>query len=175
MNYFLCKVSLEKTTENGERKKVAEQYVVDALSFTEAEARVTKELAPYVSGEFSLSAINRYPLAELFLDGNGERYYKAKLAIITLNEKTGKEKRSSFNVLSQASDIQQAKDVIVDGMKGGVSDYEIVEVKETQILDVFRCRELNDQKSFYKAVDDLKTAGVTVTTSAEALLEELSK
>jgi hypothetical protein len=138
MNWFICKVSLEKTMESGEHKKVAEQYLVDALSFTEAEARITKELEPYVSGEFTISAINRYPLAELFLDGDGDRYYKAKLALITLDEKTGKEKRSHFNVLAQASDIQQAKDIIVAEMKSSMCDYEIVEVKETQILDVFR-------------------------------------
>jgi hypothetical protein len=129
--------------ENGLVKKVTEQYLVDALSFTEAEARITKELEPYISGEFTVSAINRYPLDELFLDGDGDRYYKAKLAFITLNEKTGKERRTSFNMLSRASDIQQAKDVIVEGMKGSLSDYEIVEVRETQILEVFRYGELN--------------------------------
>jgi hypothetical protein len=124
--------------ENGLVKKVTEQYLVDALSFTEAEARITKEMEPYISGEFTVSVINRYPLSELFLGGDGDRYYKSKLAFITLDERTGKDRRTNFNALSQASDIQQAKDIIVDGMKGSLSDYEIVEVKETQILDVFR-------------------------------------
>jgi hypothetical protein len=143
MNWFICKVSLEKTLESGERKKVAEQYLVDALSFTEAEARIIKELEPFISGDFRIAAINRYPLSELFSGGNGDRYYRAKLAFITLDESTGKERRTNFNVLSGASDIQQAKDVIVDGMKGSLYDYEIVEVKETQIMDVFQYKELN--------------------------------
>jgi hypothetical protein len=129
--------------ENGEHKKVSEQYLADALSFTEAEARITEELKPFISGEFRIAAINRHPLSELFLGGNGDRYYRAKLAFITLDERTGKERRTNFNVLSLASDIQQAKDVIVEGMKGSLSDYEIVEVKETQIMDVFRYERSN--------------------------------
>jgi hypothetical protein len=143
MNWFICKVSIEKTTENGECKKVAEQYLVDALSFTEAESRITKELEPFTSRAFRIAAINRYPLSELFLNENGDRYYRARLASIVLDERTGKERKTNFNVLSQASDIQQAKDVIVDGMKGSLFDYEIVEVKETQITDVLQYKELN--------------------------------
>ncbi len=137
MNWFLSKVSYEKTLENGIQKKVTEQFLVDVLSFTEAEAHTIEELKPYISGEFTIQDISRYPLSELFFNENGDRYYKARIAFITLDEKSGAEKKTKVSVLAQASDIQQAKDVIVEGMKETMADYEIVEVKETQIMDVF--------------------------------------
>lgn len=137
MNWFVCKISYEKLMENGVQKKVTESYLVDALSFTEAEARIIEEIKPYISGEFTVSDISRYPLSELFFNENGDRYYKGGLAFITLDEKSGAEKRTKVAVLAQASDLQEAKDVIVEGMKGTMADYEIIEVKETKIMDVF--------------------------------------
>jgi hypothetical protein len=143
MNWFICKVSFQKTLGNGAVKKVTEQYLVDALSFTEAEVRIKKEMESYISGDFIIADISRYPLQELFFYENGNKYYRAKLAFITLDEKTGKERRMNFNHLSQAGDIQQAKDIIVERMKETIGDYEIVEVKETPIMDVFTYSNLN--------------------------------
>lgn len=136
-NWFSSKVQYEKLLDNGVNKKVTEIYLVDALSFTEAEARTIEKLEPYITGEFSIVDISRYPLSELFTNDNGDKYYKAVVAYITLNEKSGLEKKTKVNMLAQASDIQEAKDVIEQGMKGTLSDYEIVEVKETKIMDVF--------------------------------------
>jgi len=137
MNWFECKVAYEKIMENGAPKKVTEPYLVDALSFTEAEARILEEMKPFISGEMTIADIKRARLAELFFNETGDRYYKAKVQFITLDEKSGAEKKTSMQMLAQASDIKGAIAVIEEGMKGTMADYVIASVSETMIMDVF--------------------------------------
>ncbi|MBF0759523.1 DUF4494 domain-containing protein [Dysgonomonas mossii] len=136
-NWFECKVSHEKMMENGLQKKVTEPYLVDALSFTEAEARITEEIKPYISGEFTIQTIKRAKLSELFFNDNGDKFFKAKVLFVHLDEKSGTEKKTPVYMLAQASDIDEAQAVIKTGMAGTLADYEIAEVKETRIMDVF--------------------------------------
>lgn len=137
MNWFECKVSYEKMMENGVQKKVTEPYLVDALSFTEAEARIMEEMKPYISGEFTVTDIKRAKLQELFFNENGDRYYKLKVFYISLDEKTGAEKRKAYQMMVQASDVKEAISVFEEGMKGSMADYEIGSVSETMLMDVF--------------------------------------
>ena len=138
MNWFECKVSYEKMMENGIQKRVTEPYLVDALSFTEAEARIIEEMKPFISGEFMVTDIKRARIAELFTNENGDRYYKFKVFFITLDEISGAEKKTAVQMLAQASDIKDAIAVLENGMKGTLADYVIASVSETQIMDVFR-------------------------------------
>lgn len=139
VNYFLSTVRYEKTMENGLNKTVSEQYLFDALSFTEAEARTIEELKPYISGEFSIPQIVKPRISELFLseDVAADRYYKVKVSFITLDEKSGAEKKTNSFILVQASDFKNAYDRFIEGMKGTMADYEIVSIVETQILDYY--------------------------------------
>lgn len=125
--------------ENGMNKKVTEPYLVDALSFTEAEARIIEEMTPYISGEFTVSDIKRAGYSELFFseDANADRWFKCKLTFITLDEKSGSEKKTSTNVLVQASDLRDAVKKLDDGMRGSMADYRIDSVAETAIMDVY--------------------------------------
>ncbi len=136
-NYFECKVSYEKMLENGMQKKVTEPYLVDALSFTEAEARIIEEIRPFITGEFTVTDVKRARLSELFFNENGDRYYKVKVYFITQDEKTGAEKKISAQMLAQASDLKEAIAVLEEGMKGTLADYVIASVSETPIMDVF--------------------------------------
>ena len=136
-NWFECKVSYEKTLENGTQAKVTEPYLIDALSFTEAEARIIEELKPYIAGEFTIFDIKRAKLAELFFNENGDRYFKAKIYFITLDEKSGTEKKILSQMLAQAGDIREALEVIEKGMEGTMADYTIASLTETAIMDVF--------------------------------------
>ena len=131
-NWFECKITYEKMLENGMQKKVTEPYLVDALSFTEAEARITEEVQPFITGEFTIKDIKRARLSELFFNENGDRFYKIKVYFITLDEKSG-----AATMLAQASTLKEAIAVLEEGMKGTMADYSIAEVIETQILDVF--------------------------------------
>ena len=139
VNYFLSTVRYEKTMENGLNKTVSEQYLFDALSFTEAEARTIEELKPYISGEFSIPQIVKPRISELMLseDVSADRYYKVKVSFITLDEKSGAEKKTISFILVQASDFKNAYDRFIEGMKGTMADYEIVSIVETQILDYY--------------------------------------
>lgn len=145
--WFESKVTHEKTLENGMQKKVTESYLLDALSWTETEARTIEELKPYISGEFTITDIKRYKISELFFSENGDRYFKAKIQFITLDEKNGTEKKISTYMLAQANDIDQAQEVIKKGMKGTQANYVIAEVKETKIMDVFPYNATSDEKS----------------------------
>lgn len=136
-NWFECKVSYEKTLENGEQKKVTEPYLVDALSFTEAEARIIEEIRPYISGEFTIADIKRAKLSELFFNADGDRFYKAKVYFITLDEKNGTEKKTAAQMLVQASDLKEALEVLEKGMSNTMADYVVASISETSIMDVF--------------------------------------
>ena len=105
-NWFECKVSYEKMLENGMQKKVTEPYLVDALSFTEAEARIIEEIRPFITGEFTVTDIKRARLSELFFNENGDRFYKIKVYFITLDEKSGAEKKTAATMLAQASNLK---------------------------------------------------------------------
>ena len=130
-NWFECKVSYEKMLQNGMQKKVTEPYLVDALSFTEAEARIIEEIRPFITGEFTVTDIKRARLSELFFNENGDRFYKIKVYFITLDEKSGAEKKTAAQMLAQATTLLE------DGMKGTLADYTIASVTETQLMDVF--------------------------------------
>lgn len=137
--WFTCKICYEKTLENGMNKKVTEPYLVDALSFTEAEARIIEEMTPYISGEFTVADVTRARYSELFYaeDASADRWYKVKLGFVTLDEKSGAEKKTYTNVLVQAADLRDAVKRLDEGMKGSMADYIIVSVAETAIMDVY--------------------------------------
>ena len=137
--WFECKIRYEKTLENGMTKKVNEPYLVDALSFTEAEARIIEEMAPFISGEFTVSDIERANYSELFPSDEeaADRWFKCKLLFITLDEKSGAEKKTSTQVLVQAADLRDAVKKLDEGMKGTMADYQIASVAETAIMDVY--------------------------------------
>lgn len=139
-NWFECKVRYDKVTENGAVKKVTEPYLVDALSFTEAEARITEEQTPFISGEFNVSAVKRTKISEIFWDETGDKWYLAKLAFITIDPKSGAEKKATTLILVQAKDFKTALDNLVDGMSGTAADYDIVSITETLIMDVYKVK-----------------------------------
>ena len=137
--WFECKIRYEKTMDNGMNKKVTEPYLVDALSFTEAEARIIEEMTPFISGEFTVSDIKRANYSELFPceEEAADRWFKCKLVFITLDEKSGAEKKTSTQVLVQAADLRDAVKKLDEGMKGTMADYQIASVAETAIMDVY--------------------------------------
>ena len=137
--WFECKIQYEKTMDDGLQKKVTEGYVVDALSFTEAEQRIMEELSSYISGEFTIKDIKIAPYKEIFFADmdSADRWYKAKLQFITIDEKTAKEKRSSINYLVNAGTLNGAVKNIEEIMGGTMIDYVIASIAETPLMDVY--------------------------------------
>ena len=138
-NWFECKIRYEKTMDDGLQRKVTEGYVVDALSFTEAEQCIMEEMSSYISGEFEVSDIKRATYKEIFFsdEPTADRWYKAKLQFITIDEKTEKEKRSTVSYLVQAGTLSGALKNIESVMSGTMIDYVIAGLTETTLMDVF--------------------------------------
>ena len=156
-NWFECKINYEKTAEDGVQKKVTEPYLVDALSFTEAEARIIEEMRPFISGEFTVRDIKRARYAETFLNDSGDRFYRAKINMITLDEKSGMEKKTPVQMLAQASTIHDAISVIDNGMKGTMADYVIASVTETALMDIYPF--VAEAKTVSKSEEEIAASG----------------
>ena len=137
--WFECKISYEKVMEDGLQKKVKESYVVDALSFTEAESRIMEEMSSYISGEFTIENINKATYKEVFFSDEelADRWYRAKLQFITIDEKSEKEKRSNVYYLVQAGTLKGAVASIESVMGTSMIDYVIASVAETALMDVY--------------------------------------
>lgn len=142
MNYwFECKVSYERQADSMGMKKVSESYLVDALSFTEAEKRIIKEVRPFVSvGELEVVNIRRASIAELFLNEEAEddRYFRAKVNFITVDEKSGSEKKTSATMIVKSDSLPNAVTELKAQLDSQMASYEIAAVTDTQILDVFQ-------------------------------------
>ena len=136
-NWFECKIKYDKTLESGVQKSVTEPYLVDALSFTEAEARIIEEIKPYIAGEFSVSNIRRRRFTETFFNETGDKYYDARLNFITRDEKSGNEKKTTIHMLLSASSIEEALNIVKSEMGKTMIDYEFSSILETAIIDVF--------------------------------------
>lgn len=136
--WFECRIKYEKTAEEGKIVKVNETYLVDALSFTEAEARIIKEMVPFISGEFTVANIRRAKISEMFFYETGDKWYRSKVLFISLDEEKGIEKRTAVTMLVQSNDIKEALNGLTEGMKGSMADYEIAAITETTIIDVFK-------------------------------------
>ena len=146
--WFEAKIRHEKMMEDGCLKKVTETYVIDALSFGEAEKRILEEMASYVSGEVEVCALKIAPYKEIFFaDSNmDDKWYVAKLAFITIDEKTDKEKKTRVCYLVNAGNINAAVKNIEEQMAGTMIDYDTFNVSETQILDVFEYKPKGENK-----------------------------
>ena len=137
--WFEVKILYSKIMDNGMNKKVNEKYLFDSLSFTESEGRCIQEMTPFITGEFTVSDIKRANYSEVLFseEDAADRWFKCKLMFITLDEKSGEEKKTATNVLVQAYDLRDAVKKLDEGMKGTMADYLIASVAETAIIDVY--------------------------------------
>ena len=143
---YECSIRYDKMQENGAVKRVTESYLVDAVSFTEAEARIIAEQTPYISGQFDVVAIKRTNYSEVVnADADADHWFKAKLVYITIDERTAREKRTPVSYIVNADTIDHARRAVDDFMHGSMADYVIVTLDETKILDVYRYQPADDE------------------------------
>lgn len=135
--WFECKAKYVKIDENGREKKVNEAYLLDAVSFTEAESRIYKELETMVRGDFTVTKIAKTNVAEIIPSEDGDRWFKAKVSFISVDEESGKEKRTAQYILVLAKTVRDAYEKVVENMQGMMVDFEINAVNESPIMDVF--------------------------------------
>ena len=137
--FYEVKIQYQEMQEDGKEKRVTEQYVVEALNFTEAETRIIEEMTPYISGEFDVVSEKIAPFNEIFLSNNysDDKWFVSKVAFITIDEKTEKEKKQTFRYLVQAATSELALDYTKEMFSHGMSNYSIEAVQDTPTLDVF--------------------------------------
>ena len=151
--WFETKIRYEKMMEDGMQKKTTEAYVVDALTFTEAEETITDEMSAYITGDFVITDIKKAPYKEVFFSDNhnDDKWYKVKLQFIIIDEKSGKEKLSAVNYLVQSNTLQNAVKNVEEVMNTGMQDWKLASVAETTLMDVF---EHDGTKHVNKVVED---------------------
>ena len=144
--FFEVKIQYLKMQEDGKEKKVTEQYVVEAESFTEAEARIIEEMTPYISGEFYVVSEKIAPFSEIFLSdkSDDDKWFISKVGFITIDEKTAKEKKQTCRYLVQAETSEKAMDYTKEMFSHGMSDYSIDAVQDTPTLEVFLIEDNKD-------------------------------
>ncbi len=142
--WFESSVAFDKIQENGAVKKVTKKNLFDALSFTEAEARTIEELTPYISGDFSVKAVKKTKISEIFFDEEADKFYLVNVAFITIDEKSGVEKENISQILVQANDFDSAVAAFKDGMKGTMADWIIKSVAETPYMGVYTAKLSSD-------------------------------
>ena len=137
--FYEVKIQYQKMLEDGREKKVTEQYVVEAMSFTEAESRIAEEMLPYTDGDLDVVSEKIAPYNEIFISDrtDDDKWFISKVAFITIDEKTAKEKKQTFRYLVQASTSEIALDYTKEMLSHGMSDYSIDSVQDTPTLDVF--------------------------------------
>lgn len=155
--WFETKVKYQKDQEDGSQKIVTEAYVVDALSFTEAESVIIDEMSVYVSGEFKVAGISKASFKDVFFseDANDDKWYKVKLQFLTIDEKTEKEKRTNCLYLVQANSLARSLRYIDEEMGKGMRDYDIVAISETKFMDVFEHKLSSKQSESKNEVNDV--------------------
>jgi len=136
-NWFECKVKYQKVHETGIIKPVIETYLVDAITFSSAEARIVEEMSEFLSGEFIVKAVKRETISDLVIDPKSDTWYRCRIAIITLDEKSGVEKTSTIVLLVQASDVNKALDNINQYMHGTLCEWKVISIAESPVIDVY--------------------------------------
>lgn len=156
--WFEVGIRYHKTQDDGSDKAVTEKYAVDALSFTEAENAIIEEMSTYISGEFKIKSEAQANYGEVFFSDVDEddKFYKAKLQFVTIDEKTQKEKRSNVVYLVQAKSMHRALRYIDEVMGKNMIDYDVVGLNETKLVDVFehKVKENTEQKSNEEAKEE---------------------
>lgn len=142
-NWFTCKVKYEKIDENGKNKKVTEQYLVDAISFTEAEARMYEKISEMVDGEFYIDDISRTKITDILKFDDCGTWYKAKVKYDSCDELTGKAKKVTNEFLIGSVSVEEANERLKEELKTMLVPYDITSVVLSPILDIFEFESIN--------------------------------
>lgn len=135
--WYECKVKYRKTHETGEQKVTTDTYLLDAVSYTEAEARITEEMKAYTNEDFRIMNIKVANFSEVHPFENSDRWFKSKVSLVALDEESGKERKTNMYLLVQANDVKEAFENTTKAMDSTMGDYSIPAITESPILDVF--------------------------------------
>ncbi len=135
--WFECKVKHTKVLENGKEQTVTENFLLDAISFTDAESRIYRQMEQMVRGEFSVIDIKKSRIGEVFGYESGEWWFKATINIVSIDEEAGREKKIRTYYLVMADDIQEALNRLDESLSYLVVPYVVSAMTVSTIVDVF--------------------------------------
>ena len=178
--WYECKVKYRKTDETGNQKVTTEPYLVDAISYTEAESRINEEMKAYISEEFKITNIKVANYAEIHPFENADRWFKSKISLVAYDEESGKERKTNMYFLLQANDVKEAFDNTVFTMKGSMGDYSIPAITESPIVDVFPYfsgdeDELDQLEKFNTLKASKPESAVEIEDEMEFVVEEVEE
>jgi len=171
--WFECKVKYVKIDDDGRERKVNEVYLVDAVTFTDAETRIIQQMQTMVRGEFIVDNIKKSNIVEIYPHENGEWWFKAKIGIITIDENAGKEKKINNYFLVAADDIKQALQRLEEGLSYILVPYQTTSLAVSTIVDVFPYFEDNANKPIPSNLKPLKEVTKQPVFEDEDLDEEV--
>ena len=139
LSWFECKVTYERAGEKGLNTKVNEVYLTQGFTFTEVEKRLTMEIQPMVTGTFDIMKMERTKYNELVdsTEENADKWFKCKITMVTIDEVSAKEKKSSVVILVKAEDVTNAVKNLNKHMEDSIMDYNLASVNESPIVDIF--------------------------------------
>lgn len=167
--WYECKVKYRKTHETGESKVTTETYLLDAVSYTEAEARITEEMAAYTSEEFKINSIKVANLSEVHPFENSDRWFKSKVSLISYDDESGKERKSNLYMLVQANDVKEAFENTDQAMQDTTGDYTIPAISESPILDVFPYFTGDEEESVTNSSETIENSEEPIPQESESL------
>jgi hypothetical protein len=135
--WFLCKVKYAKENEEGLLKNISEQYLVDAVSFTEAEAILYDRLASQIRGDFQVTGISKSNIIDVFFYEDCDIWYKCKICYLVADADSGKEKKVTQYMIVTAEDVKNAYDRIQESLSNMLVSFRIPDIVESAIVEVF--------------------------------------
>lgn len=135
-NWFTVKVKYTKQLEDGRLKRVTEPYLVDSVSFTDAEARMYEEIGQSVTGEFLITGITKTEYADIFYYDDSDDWYKCKLTYVSIDGDEGKEKKITSNFLVTAGSVKEAYERIKESLSDMTVTFEVPSIMLTPIVEV---------------------------------------
>ena len=145
--WYECKVKAQKIDQGGYERAVTDVYLIDAVSYTDAEARITQKASEYTKGAFQVKSIRQSNVTEIITDGNGEWWWKAKISLITVDEELGREKKVAQYLLVSADNLAEAVVKINSGLEYMLVPYNLEQVALSPIAEVFPYFLLNDEEN----------------------------
>ena len=158
--WFVCKVKYQKLDEKGKTRNVSEQYLVDAVSFTEAESRIYEKMGEMIQGDFYVSNISKSNFTDVFPYEDSEIWHKCKMTYTLEVEGSGKEKKVTNYILLTAPDVKTAYERVYESLDNMLMDFRVPDINESPILEVFPY-ESDVEERWKEAPDNLKPVEAT--------------
>jgi len=139
--WFKVKVKYTKQLESGSFKRVSEPYLLSAMTFTDAEARIYEELGSFIRGEFSVMGITREDIQDIFQYDDADSWFKCKISYDNIDDDGDKKRTVTQNFLVSAKTVKDSYERIEESLESLMLDYQIISIIASPIVEIFPYKE----------------------------------